>query len=548
MPLTAHLTPAVPLRTLVPAVWLGAAVAPAVTLAQDFPVGRFGARGVVMSVQAGGRYAFSRDGRVMIGGVLRGIGLDTVEFLDDTGPAACPGVTGRYAWRLSGDTLRFAAFEDTCGGRRGALPGAAWVRRRDALALRGATLIDGTGAPPRLGMTLVLREGRIAAVHADGAEPLPADADVRDLAGAFVMPGLIDAHVHLATDPSGTDRRDRVERRLRNTLLGGVVAVRDMAGDGRALADLARAAAAGDFVSPEIVYAALMAGPAFFDDPRVRTSTAGVPPGRAPWARAVTDTTDLRQAVAEARGTGARAVKLYAELDSALTARIVREVHRQGLRVWSHLVLVPARPGQVAAAGVDVVSHALFALWEVAELPDFRRRGTLPDLSVSADHPRVRRLFAQLRERNVILDATLFVYRADSAAPDTSLARRREARAAEFVRAAHGAGVRIAAGTDGMIRDEDGALPNIHEELRVLVERAGMTPMEALVAATRTAAEAGGLEATHGTIAVGKAADLLVLRADPTASIRNTREILFVVRRGSIVSPSSPSSPSTVPR
>ena len=71
--------------------------------------------------------------------------------------------------------------------------------------------------------------------------------------------------------------------------------------------------------------------------------------------------------------------------------------------------------------------------------------------------------------------------------------------------------------------------------MALLVERAGLTPMEALVAATRTAAEAAGLGATHGTIAVGKAADLLVLRADPTANIRNTREILLVIRRGKAV-------------
>ncbi len=534
MPPAARLRPAIPIRILVPAVWLGAAVAPAVTQAQDFPTGRFGARGVVMSVQADGRYAFTRDGQLMIGGAYGRTGADTVELRDDSGPAACRGALGRYTWRRTGDTLRFAVVADSCAGRRGALPGVPWVRRRDALALRGATLIDGTGAPPRPGVTLILRDGRIAAVHADGAEPLPDDAEVRDLAGAFVTPGLIDAHVHLATSPSGTDRRDRVERRLRNTLLGGVVAVRDMAGDGRALADLARAAAAGDITSPEIRYAALIAGPAFFDDPRVRTSAAGVPAGTAPWARSVTDTTDLRQAVAEARGTGATALKLYAELDARLTARIVQEAHRQGLPVWSHLVLVPARPGEVVSAGVDVVSHALFALWEVAELPNFRERAQA-DLTVGADHPRVRRLFTLMRERNVILDATLFVYRADSAAPDTSVARRREARAVEFVRAAHAAGVRIAAGTDGMIRDEDGALPNIHTEMQLLVQRVGLTPMEALIAATRTAAQAAGIEATHGTIAVGKAADLLVLSADPTADIRNTREIRMVVRRGSLV-------------
>jgi imidazolonepropionase-like amidohydrolase len=92
--------------------------------------------------------------------------------------------------------------------------------------------------------------------------------------------------------------------------------------------------------------------------------------------------------------------------------------------------------------------------------------------------------------------------------------------------------VRIAAGTDGMGGDR--GLPNLHEELALLVQ-AGLTPMEALIAGTRTAAEALGMGSSHGTIAVGKAADLLVLRADPTADIRNTRQIDFVLKRGKVV-------------
>ena len=82
--------------------------------------------------------------------------------------------------------------------------------------------------------------------------------------------------------------------------------------------------------------------------------------------------------------------------------------------------------------------------------------------------------------------------------------------------------------------NEDGSLPNIHDELVLLVERAGLTPMDALIAATRNAADAMGL-ASHGTLAIGKAADLLVLRADPTADIRNTREISMVIKRGKVV-------------
>jgi imidazolonepropionase-like amidohydrolase len=423
---------------------------------------------------------------------------------------------------------------DPCAGRRAALTAAAWVRVRDALVLTHAVLHDMMGGPARPGMTVVLRDGRIASIHPDGAEPLPPDGTERDLAGAHLLPGLLDAHVHVATDPSGIDRRDRTEARLKATLLGGVVAVRDMGGDARMLADLARAIRVGDLAGPEIRYSAIMAGPGFFDDPRVLASSAGTPPGAAPWARAVTDTTDLRQIVAEAKGAGAGAIKLYADLGPALVTRLSEEARRQGMGVWAHLALATSRPSEVVAGGVQVVSHALLIPWEVQPLPDWKRRAQV-DLTIAPEHPSVRALLAAMRERRVIYDPTLWVYRADSAASDTSLARRRERRATDFVRAAHAAGVRLAAGTDGMI-NAAGGLPNIHQELALMV-RAGLSPLEALTAATRTNAEALGLAASHGTIAVGKAADLLVVRRDPTVDIANTREIVLVIRQGKVVQP-----------
>ncbi len=502
-----------------------------VVQAQAIAPGRYaGAGGLTLTVTAASRYSFVRQGRELIGGVLRVTG-DELELRDDTGAAACADA-GRYRIAAAGDTLRLTATLDSCDGRRNAITASAWTWVRDALLLTHATVLDMTGALPRPGMTLVLRDGRISALYPDGAEPLPADGTERNLNGAFVLPGLIDAHVHIATDPSGIDRRERTEARLKAALQGGVVAVRDMGGDARMLADLSRAVTVGDLAGPEIRYSAIMGGPDFFGDPRVLASSAGMPPGQAPWARAITDSTDLRQVVAEAKGAGVTAVKLYADLAPRLVARVAEEANRQGLLVWAHLALAPAKPSEVVAGGVQVVSHALLVPWEVQPLRDWKRRGQ-PDLTIEPGHPAVRALFAAMKARNVIYDPTLFVYRADSAAADTSIAKRREARAQDFVRAAHAAGVRIAAGTDGMGRD-GGTLPNIHEELALLV-RAGMSPMDALVAATRTNALALGMGATHGTIAVGKAADLLVLRADPTADIRNTREIALVLKRGKVV-------------
>jgi imidazolonepropionase-like amidohydrolase len=205
--------------------------------------------------------------------------------------------------------------------------------------------------------------------------------------------------------------------------------------------------------------------------------------------------------------------------------------------VWAHLATFPAKPSDVVSAGVQVVSHAMLVAWEVQPLRDWKSRGRV-DLSITPDQPAVQRLFALMKSKGTIFDPTLFVYRADSTAADTSLRKRTELRAIEVVRAAHAAGVTIAAGTDGM-QDDGPGLPNIHVELEMLV-RAGLSPLEALTAATRTNAAALGISATHGTIAVGKAADLLVLSADPLSDIRNTRRIALVIRRGRIVDIGTP--------
>lgn len=93
----------------------------------------------------------------------------------------------------------------------------------------------------------------------------------------------------------------------------------------------------------------------------------------------------------------------------------------------------------------------------------------------------------------------------------------------------------VAAGTDAMGAERDGELPNLHPELELLVTEAGFSALEAITAATRTAACALGDEETRGTIAVGKLADLVVLRADPSADIRNTRAVEFVVKRGRMI-------------
>ena len=400
--------------------------------------------------------------------------------------------------------------------------------RGDVVALAHVTVIDGTGAPARPDQTIVLRDGSIAEVFPSTAKPPPPEAVLLDLTGRYVIPGLIDSHVHLATDPSDGDRRAAVVRRLRNALHGGVTSVRDMAGDGRALADLSRAQLAGEIESPAIYYAALMAGPEFFTDPRARLATRGVVPGTAPWLRSVTAATNWPVAIAEAKGTGATAIKVYAAVSARVLRPLVAEAHRQGMKVWAHATLFPARPSEVVGAGVDVLSHASLLIWEgMTEVPSLTAAGR-PDSTIRPTSPLVTSVLRLMARRGTILDATLFVMGDDSARAAWSAAATHEA---------WQAGVPISAGTDSIGVDLDSTLPNIHEELRLLVERAGLTPMAAITAATFNGARAIGIERTHGTIAAGKAADLVVLAADPLADIDHTRDIVYVFQAGRRYSP-----------
>lgn len=400
--------------------------------------------------------------------------------------------------------------------------------RASAQALFGATVIDGTGAPARGSMTLLIENGRVRDVFPDGSKPIPDGVSRIDLSGKWVIPGLIDAHVHLETDPSGEDNRTTVLRRLRNALHGGVTTVRDMGGDARVLAGLARDANLGEIESPSLVYSAIFAGPDFFRDPRIVASSKGVTPGEAAWGRAVRADTDIPRVVAEAKGAGVRALKLYADLPASRVKPLVDEAHRQGLLVWSHATLFPARPSEIVDAGVDVLSHASLLVWEpVRQLPSYTARARGDFDAISPADPAIDGLLRAMARRGTILEPTLFVVsRGARGQPSQSgeWAARVTARARTF-------GVRIAAGTDGLIEDSEKARPNLHEELALLVN-AGLTPLEAVSAATSVAASALGVQDDRGVIAPGKAADLVVLTRDPLADIRNTRSIAWVMKAG----------------
>jgi imidazolonepropionase-like amidohydrolase len=401
---------------------------------------------------------------------------------------------------------------------------------------RRATLIDGTGGPARPSMTIVADGGEITLVAPDDEIPaeLSAGGQVFDLAGQFVIPGLIDSHQHIATPPN----RAVAEATLRRHAYGGVTAIRIMADDLRQISDLGRAARVGEIPGPDIHYAALMAGPGFFDDPRTWQVSQGETPGFVPWMQAITAETDLPLAVAMARGTHATAIKIYADLAASSVAAITAEAHRQGIGVWAHGAVFPADPGEVVRAGVDSVSHVTMLAYEAAaeHLSSYKDKPQIDyDRFAAGDDPQLGSLFAQMRSRGTILDATASMWTRTWDAPTDpdgqARARANSALSASLTGQAYRAGVSISTGTD-YETDPQYPYPAVHDEMAFLVQNCGIPAEQVIRCATLVGARSIGAEASMGTIAAGKLANFVVLADDPLADMANLRSITLVVKRG----------------
>jgi imidazolonepropionase-like amidohydrolase len=390
----------------------------------------------------------------------------------------------------------------------------------------GAIVHDGTPRSSLAPRVVVTEGARIVDVlAADGFQP-STGMQVVDLHGKFLIPGLVNTHVHLATSA----RPDAARAYLRRELYSGVTAVRDMAGDARLLGELKREAEFDEIPSPEIDYAALMAGPDFFTDPRTHQASRGRIAGEAPWMQAIDEHTDLRLAIARAKGSGATAIKVYADVSAPLLAAVAHEAHAQGLLVWSHAAVFPARPSDAVQAGVDVVSHACMLGYEVTDpMPARVPHPVLPvDVrELSRQSARIDALLAQMKAHGTLLDATLFVYFADDSGVDCSYAT-----AARLAARAHAAGVLLTTGTDDEPGDNAGPWSALLQELRLLHDDAGMAPADLLRAATINGARAIGREKDLGTIERGKLADFLVVEKDPLIDIRFLDTLSTTVRNG----------------
>jgi len=428
------------------------------------------------------------------------------------------------------------------------------------LALTNVTVIDGTGAEPVSGMTVLIEGERIRDVFPTGTQPLPENTGEMDLSGKYLIPGLINTHVHFTnfTAPIYSDGDvsagwERTYRELARMIYGGVTAVRDVGNDFRVMAGMERDLAMGRYPGPDLYHATVLAGSTFFaSDPRGRAPVPEFWPRRTVYTGEVAGDADLRALVAGAAARGAMGLKLYMHLDASRIEELVREAHRQGLKVLSHATVYPDRPIEVIRAGVNSISHVCDLAWQSEALDP---NVNVPYVHTSEPNPRpvfnpelvdpgapeFDALFAEMVERGVVLDATGSMMMGGlgsrfGCTPELAV---------ELMRAANRAGVLISTGTDyfadtevSFLRhDYDADLlsqpwPAVFQEIVHLVVDGIMTPAEAITAATLNGARAIGIEDTHGTIEPGKAASMVVLAEDPTQDIGALRTIETVFKRG----------------
>jgi len=399
-------------------------------------------------------------------------------------------------------------------------------------AIVGATLIDGTGGPPLSRAVVLVNGDRIEAVGPREEVPLSPDVEIVNAENRYLLPGLIDSHVHVAasgyvpTRPRGSETAYKTViaiHNLRSALQAGVTTVRDLCGDRINLA-LRTAAERRMLVAPRLFTAGMGI-----------CMTGGHGTSEPGFVHEVNTPDAMRAAVREELAAGADFIKLltshrtdYPEFSQAEINAGVEEAHRFGLKVAIHVAnFVGVR--MAALAGADTIEHASFVDEEAADLMAEKGIVMVPTLWVKHDlAERLERLKAAPEgypwgdAKDLSRSATWFRRCVEQLPKTMELVRSR--------------GIRIAAGTDFIMADHPWAL--VPEEMEYLT-RFGLTNMEAIESATRIGAEALGKAEEFGTVEKGKLADLILVDRDPLVDITAMTEVSWVMKEGEVV-PRSP--------
>jgi imidazolonepropionase-like amidohydrolase len=389
------------------------------------------------------------------------------------------------------------------------------------LAFTNVTIIDGTGAKPRLDQTVVITGDRITTLGPTRKLKPPAGAQTIDATGRFLIPGLWDMHVHVGSD---------AKFYLPLFIANGVTGIRIMSGS-PFHHQWRQEVLAGAAVGPRMVIgSAIIDGPNSYFPSHVKVASAE----------------EARKAVRKARQEGAEFIKIHDLVPRDAYFALMDEARKHGLPVAGH---VPGSltPEEASKAGQATIEHltrlddlnltgagrkqavALFMqfkknhTWQCPTLVMTRNYSWLDDPAVSSD---ARVKYVRPGLRNSWQRMTAAGLAVQERAARQQLFRKRQA----MLNQMQHLGVGILAGTDlGNPYCFPGS--SLSDELALLVE-AGLKPIEALQAATRSPARFLGRDEELGTVQTGKRADLVLLDADPLADIRHTTKIQSVITNG----------------
>ena len=404
------------------------------------------------------------------------------------------------------------------------------------LVIHAGHLIDGVSKTPRAQVSILIHDDRITAVQPGFVTP--AGAEVIDLSGATVLPGLIDDHVHISqsfhkgdpihtamTRTSADDEIDAVVN-ARNTLLAGFTSARDVGGETQVVVALKRAIANGVVPGPRLWVAGTPLGPTGgHGDP-----ANGLDPelDHPHWTDSIIDSPEAaRRTVRRLRREGADLIKIMPSggvmsigddpklqlmTDDEIKA-VIDTAHSLGMKVAAHAHGKQAIDRTIAL-GVDSIEHSTYSDQESYKL--YKAHGTylVPTLLVGA------KVYEHARNHPEDLNPST-AEKAIATVP----------RMIDNLHDAYAAGVKIAFGTDtfGMSNHGENA-----QEFALLV-KAGMTPMDAIQAATWNAADLIGDTRDIGSVQPGRYADIISVEGDPLKDITTLEHVAFVMQGGKVV-------------
>lgn len=423
----------------------------------------------------------------------------------------------------------------------------AYVRTSAAVvALTNARVIDGTGAPARAGQTIVIRDGRIDAVGDAGQVRIPEGAEVIDLAGRSVLPGLVMMHEHLYY-PTGPGVYGQLGESFSRLYLAGGVTTMRTGGNMNGYMDLnlKRAIEGGQKAGPAIdATAPYVNGPNTFQQ-----------------MTAVTTPDAARRHVAYWADQGATSFKAYMQISRAALGAAIAEAHGRGLKVTGHLCSVTY--SEAADLGIDNLEHSFLAATDfvadkTADTCPGQGRGQQTIAALDPEGKPFETLVRKLVDKGVTLTSTLTVFETftpgrpippglEVLTPQLSeqfaQTHARVAKNAESIyttlfpkamaleRAFVRAGGRLVAGTDPT--GSGGVVPGFANQRQIeLLVDAGFTPLEAIQIGTLNGARYLGRDGRVGSIAAGKQADLVVVRGDPSSRVADLRQVEIVFREG----------------